>query len=149
MTGFPTRALARPVSSRSGNPFAGALTARTEPVPLDADLLDPLGNLRQVCGQLTLLEDHLNIPSKRCSDCTMKHLLRIEALLVEALDLSPDPETAARVYAGLEFVRAMAGAWVDGADPTWVAAQLRTLRKAWMPICFTTGLPHLQAGTSP
>ena len=127
--------------SRAHNPFAGSADAPVSPVPLDEDLLDPLGNLRQVCQQLTLLEDHLNIPSKRCPDCVMKHFLRIEALLVEALDLNPDPETAFRVWEGLRFVRALAGAWTDGESPTKVAAGLRELRKAWMPVCFAVGLP--------
>lgn len=33
-------------------------------------IMSPLFNLREVCKHLTLLEDHLNQPRKRCPDCT-------------------------------------------------------------------------------
>lgn len=107
---------------------------------LDPALLEPRGNMRQVCGQLTLLEDHLNHPWRRCPDCIQKHFLKIEALTEEALDLNPDPETAHQLWAGLLATRMAAAEWVDGAPPEEIATILRALRKAWMPLCFDVGL---------
>ena len=50
-------------------------------------IMHPLYNLREVCKQTALLEDHLNNERKRCQDCIRKHFLTIEALLEEAISL--------------------------------------------------------------
>jgi hypothetical protein len=44
-------------------------------------------NVREICKQIILLEDHLTHPSKRCMDCCIKHFLTIEAFAEELLTL--------------------------------------------------------------
>jgi hypothetical protein len=43
-------------------------------------VLDPRFNMREICKQSVLLEDHLFQKEKRCHDCICKHFLTIEAL---------------------------------------------------------------------
>ncbi len=50
-------------------------------------VLDPMYNMREMCKQLILLEDHLFQKEKRCHDCICKHFLTIEALAEEAITL--------------------------------------------------------------
>ena len=50
-------------------------------------VMNPLFNLREICKQSALLEDHLNNPRKRCPDCIRKHFLTIEAFYEEAVSL--------------------------------------------------------------
>ena len=59
----------------------------------DMDLLpimNPLFNMREICKQMVLLEDHLNNIRKRCHDCIRKHFLTIEAFFEEAISLDKD-----------------------------------------------------------
>lgn len=53
-------------------------------------VLDPLYNMREICKQSILLEDHLFQPQKRCHDCICKHFLTIEALAEEAITLDKE-----------------------------------------------------------
>ena len=57
-------------------------------------IMSPLFNLREICKQMSLLEDHLNNVRKRCPDCIRKHFLTIEALFEEAVSLDKDQEYA-------------------------------------------------------
>lgn len=50
-------------------------------------ILDPLFNLREVCKQMILLEDHLFQKKRRCRDCIRKHTMAIEGFLEEAITL--------------------------------------------------------------
>jgi hypothetical protein len=50
-------------------------------------ILEPLFNLREVCKQMILLEDHLFQPKRRCEDCIKKHSLATEGFLEEAITL--------------------------------------------------------------
>lgn len=66
--------------SKDGTPLCGS--------GKDLDpILDPLFNLREVCKQMILLEDHLFQPKRRCEDCIKKHSLAIEGFLEEAITL--------------------------------------------------------------
>lgn len=51
-------------------------------------VFDPVYNLREIAKQCVLLEDHLMISAKFCSDCCVKHLLNIVGLAEEALGLA-------------------------------------------------------------
>jgi hypothetical protein len=44
-------------------------------------------NLREICKQSILLEDHLSQKDKRCLDCIVKHFLALEGLSEEAITL--------------------------------------------------------------
>jgi hypothetical protein len=64
------------------------------PIPGQNDSLLPVldcrFNLREICKQSILLEDHLSHDKKRCYDCCIKHFLAIEGLSEEAVTLDKD-----------------------------------------------------------
>lgn len=64
---------------------AGSVTSVTGDKLLP--VMDPCFNMREVCKQSILLEDHLNSQGKDCNDCIRKHFLNIEALCEEAVAL--------------------------------------------------------------
>lgn len=77
-----------PRSSREGftldpQPSTIAGQDQTKLLPV----MDPEFNMREICKQCILLEDHLCHNEKRCFDCCVKHFLTIEALAEEALTL--------------------------------------------------------------
>lgn len=96
-------------------------------------IFDPAYNVREVCKQLTLLEDHLLHPQKRCPDCIRKHLLTAEALAEEAVTLDVD-----RMYPSLvglaEKIRVLWRAVHGGMDLSDVSLAARMLRKNLVPI---------------
>jgi hypothetical protein len=53
-------------------------------------LMDPAYNVKEVCKQSVLLEEHLSNPKKRCSDCITKHFLLITGYIEEAVQLAGD-----------------------------------------------------------
>lgn len=71
--------------SKDGKPLCGS-NKDLDPI------LDPLFNLREVCKQMILLEDHLFQPKRRCEDCIKKHSLAIEGFLEEAITLDTKAE---------------------------------------------------------
>jgi hypothetical protein len=105
-------------------------------------ILHPLFNLREICKQLTLLEDHLNQPQKRCSDCIRKHFLTIEAFFEEAVSLGkPNAMLGSMPLANFcqmqaDVIRGLSEQWVDGTPEEEIAAALRPIRKGLMPYCF-------------
>lgn len=106
---------------------------------LAADLLPimhPLYNLREVCKQSALLEDHLNNERKRCEDCIRKHFLTIEALFEEALSLDSKQKWADQIEGKADLVRTLQVEWIDGKDPLEIAQGLRSIRKDFAPLCF-------------
>jgi hypothetical protein len=70
-------------SSGSGGNDSATCKSCTDLLPV----LDPMYNMREICKQLILLEDHLFQKEKRCHDCICKHFLTIEALAEEAITL--------------------------------------------------------------
>ncbi len=110
------------------------LTRRTA-----ADLLPimhPLYNMREVCKQSALLEDHLNNERKRCVDCIRKHFLTIEALLEEALSLDSKQKWFDLLEGKAEQVRKLQEQWIDDGDMPEIAQGLRAMRKDFAPVCF-------------
>lgn len=116
-----------------------------------ADLLPimhPLFNLREACKHLTLLEDHLNQPRKRCPDCIRKHFLTLEALFEEGVSLADGHPAVLFQPAGKDVpldvlchffaqtIRDESARWLDEVPPKEIAAKLRQVRKAITPICF-------------
>lgn len=111
-------------------------------------IMSPLFNLREVCKHLTLLEDHLNQPRKRCPDCIRKHFLTLEALFEEGVSLDDGkpavmfPPAGGEVSLGVvcqfgaQIMRDQAEKWLDGATPEEVAVSLRLIRKEITPLCF-------------
>ena len=85
------RSQALPEMATAG--LAGPLLADT-PSPIRHDIRDPALDLRDAVKELLLLEDHLAFPNRRCPDCIRKHLLKVEALAEEAVQLDVRNEWA-------------------------------------------------------
>lgn len=96
----------------------------------------PLFNLREICKQMVLLEDHLLQERKRCEDCTRKHFLTLEALAEEAGSLDETQKWVALYRALPDQFRALSEQWLDGVDPLQLAQALRRIRKELLPVCF-------------
>lgn len=103
-------------------------------------VFEPEHNMREVCKQLCLLEDHLNQREKRCDDCIRKHFLTIEALLEEGIGLDKTGEFKAALEKGLALVMESQRSWSAGEPEAQIAQRLRVLRKAWSERCFTASL---------
>ena len=101
-------------------------------------IMSPLYNMREICKQVALLEDHLNQPRKRCPDCIRKHFLTIEALFEEAISLDKKFEYDEYLDGKAEMCRLMQEEWLDGGDEQELAQKMRVMRKEFAPICFDT-----------
>lgn len=96
-------------------------------------VLDCRFNLREICKQSILLEDHLSHDKKRCTDCCIKHFLALEGLCEEAVTL--DKENQHKDLQGLaEKIRKIQKTWYE--DPSGNSHQcsqeLRKIRKEFM-----------------
>ena len=98
--------------------------------------MHPLYNLREICKQCALLEDHLNNKRKRCEDCIRKHFLTIEALFEEAISLDNERKWTDLTDGKADLVRVLQERWLDGEEPCEIAQDLRSLRKGFAPECF-------------
>jgi len=106
-------------------------------------IMNPLYNLREICKQVALLEEHLNQPRKRCPDCIRKHFLTIEALFEEAISLDKENKYGEHLDGKAQDMRDLQGAWLDSKDTDqahevylMIAQALRQVRKGFAPICF-------------
>ena len=106
-------------------------------------IMSPLYNLREICKQIILLEDHLNHPRKRCPDCIRKHFLTIEALFEEAVSLDRDLKYVDVLDDKAEEIRKLQTVWLDTKDSQHshrfyliIAQALRVLRKSLAGHCF-------------
>lgn len=90
-----------------------------------ANLSDPMYNLKEVCKQLLLLEDHLTHPEKMCPDCIRKHTLLAEALAEEAISLGAEGDA-------LQHARLVAAIMKKPLDPKVI----RGLRKRLVAFCY-------------
>lgn len=99
-------------------------------------VLDSRFNLREICKQCILLEDHLTHEEKRCRDCCIKHFLALEALCEEAVTL--DNTNAMNINMLPQQIRHIQKKWHE--DPHQNAHQcaqlLRELRKNYMENTF-------------
>ena len=106
-------------------------------------VMNPLFNLREICKQSALLEDHLNNPRKRCPDCIRKIFLTIEALYEEAISLDKKFEYDEYLDGKAQMMRDLQGDWLDAKDTKkyhsaceTISQSLRKVRKEYAPICF-------------
>ena len=96
-------------------------------------VMDPQFNLREICKQMTLLEDHLIQPRKRCNDCITKHFLMIEGLYEEAASLDSLGKWTSQIEGKADLMRQLLSKVLDGDAYLEAAKALRELRKALMP----------------
>lgn len=94
-------------------------------------IMDPKFNLREICKQCILLEDHLSHNEKRCFDCCVKHFLTIEALAEEAITLDSSSQNETKIQQLPSRVRNLQSKWHK--DPNKhsheVSQELRKIRK--------------------
>ena len=95
-------------------------------------VLDPCFNMREICKQSILLEDHLFQNEKRCEDCIKKHFLTIEGLAEEAITLDKENKYNFSKLELPERVRLLEREFLDKKDPESIAQQLRQIRKPLM-----------------
>lgn len=107
-------------------------------------VLDANFNMREICKQCILLEDHLSHVEKRCPDCCIKHFLALEALSEEAIQLDKEQKLDVNVKDLPTKIRGIQKKWYQ--NPTHNATQcsqdLRKIRKLLMensfPVVFNT-----------
>lgn len=101
-------------------------------------VLDANYNMREICKQCILLEDHLSHVEKRCPDCCIKHFLALEALSEEAIQLDKEEKLDANIKDLPTKIRGIQKKWYQ--NPTHNATQcsqdLRKIRKLLMENSF-------------
>lgn len=102
-------------------------------------VMDPTFNMREICKQSILLEDHLSQTEKRCYDCCIKHFLTIEALAEEAITLDVNQKHKDKLQDLPARVRKLQKMWHEDPDSHShkVSQQLRLLRKDFQMDSFT------------
>jgi hypothetical protein len=95
-------------------------------------ITNPLFNMREVCKQCILLEDHLFQTKKRCEDCIKKHCLTIEGLAEEAITLDKENKYALDKLGLPDKFREIQKCYIKGEDPITLAQKIRQLRKPLM-----------------
>jgi hypothetical protein len=107
--------------------------------PMNNELLpvmDPLFNLREICKQSILLEDHLTHDDKRCNDCCTKHFLTLEALAEEAMTLDKSGQYKQEIGNLAPLIRQLQKEWIKNSDHHEISQKLREIRKKYQQQCF-------------
>ena len=100
-------------------------------------VMDPSFNLREICKQCVLLEDHLTHDDKRCTDCCTKHFLTLEALAEEALTLDKNGKLRDDARQLPKKIRQLQIFWMDNPDKCHeISQQLREIRKLYQQDSF-------------
>lgn len=101
-------------------------------------VLDCHFNLREICKQSILLEEHLTQPEKRCTDCCIKHFLALEGLSEEAISLDKEQKGPPIMKDLPTLIRSIQKHWYTNPDKNAhsCSQQLRSIRKSLMESCF-------------
>lgn len=101
-------------------------------------VLDCRFNMREICKQCILLEDHLSHDSKRCHDCCIKHFLALEGLSEEAITLDKQGSFSQSLHGIPEKIRYIQRLWYTDPDGNSHEASqmLREIRKQFMQNTF-------------
>jgi hypothetical protein len=102
-------------------------------------VLEPRFNMREICKQSILLEDHLFQKEKRCHDCICKHFLTIEGLAEEAITLDKEHKHPDLIDLP-QKIRVIEKNYIknhtDPKQPAITGQELREIRKGYMQQCF-------------
>jgi hypothetical protein len=99
--------------------------------------MDPSFNLREICKQCVLLEDHLTHDDKRCTDCCTKHFLTLEALAEEALTLDKNGKLRDDARQLPKKIRELQMFWIENPDKCHeISQKLREIRKLYQQDTF-------------
>lgn len=93
-------------------------------------------NLREVAKQMLLVEDHLSIPDKTCTDCIQKHLLLIEAYAEEAITLGGTDSELRMVHGLVSLAKYWMGLFNKGYNYPKLSQQIRRERKKLVEIAY-------------
>ena len=109
-----------------------------EPVQQLLPVLDANYNMREICKQCILLEDHLSHIEKRCPDCCIKHFLALEALSEEAIQLDKEQKLDANIKDLPTKFRRIQKKWYENPshNATQCSQDLRKIRKLLMENSF-------------
>lgn len=101
-------------------------------------VLDCRFNMREICKQCILLEDHLSHEKKRCMDCCIKHFLALEGLSEEAITLDKAGDYKKLLQELPDKIREIQKLWFTGPDVNahQASQKLREIRKEMMPLVF-------------
>ena len=102
-------------------------------------VLEPRFNMREICKQSILLEDHLFQKEKRCHDCICKHFLTIEGLAEEAITLDKEhkhPDLVDLPQKIRVIEKNYLNNYTDPKQPAITGQELREIRKGYMQQCF-------------
>lgn len=101
-------------------------------------VLDCRFNMREICKQCILLEDHLSHHSKRCHDCCIKHFLALEGLSEEAITLDKQGSYSKSLHGIPEKIRSIQKLWYTNPQENAHEAsqKLREIRKEFMQDTF-------------
>jgi hypothetical protein len=100
-------------------------------------VLEPEFNLREICKQCILLEDHLSHVEKQCKDCIVKHFLALEGLSEEAVTLDNTNKNPCNIKNLAQKIRNLQKFWYENPEKTHQCSQqLRLIRKSMMEECF-------------
>jgi len=99
-----------------------------------ANISDPAFNMREVCKQALLLEDHLVQKEKRCRDCICKHFLLCISLTEEAVWLAGDKVREYPLLAEcVSFFNKLFDDWLNNQENDKkmleIASSIRAMRK--------------------
>ena len=98
-------------------------------------ILEPTYNMREICKNMLLLEDHLFQREKRCKQCIKKHFLLIEAFSEEMITLDIDKNYTS-YYDLPNKIRQIERNFLNGDTMEDIAQQLRIIRKDLIKQCF-------------
>ena len=99
-------------------------------------IMDAKFNLREICKNCLLLEDHLISPRKRCQDCIRKHFLIIEGLGDEARTLDKGGVYKQDLDKVSSVIYKLQKDYIGGRDMGLIGQDLRQVRKGLVPKCY-------------
>jgi len=119
-------------------------------------------NIREICKQCTLIEDHMTHTKKRCNDCITKHFLYIEGLAEEAVTLDSTGEMTKdpTLHQLPDAFRKLASQWIQIQHSTIpehekhqhyikIVQEIRAIRKYYQQEYFSIGLYDGITSTNP
>ena len=127
-----------PQTPRSTIPSSSGLRPNHKESESLLPVLDCRFNMREICKQSILLEDHLSQENKRCHDCCIKHFLAIEGLSEEAITLDKEGKYTKILKNIPDKIRGIQKLWYTSPDINAHEAsqRLREIRKEFQQKVF-------------
>jgi len=104
------------------------------------DIFNPQHNLKEICKEFSVLEDHLQLPGQRCPDCIRKHLLKCEKFAEEGIGLDKTGEYLHILRPLPDQIRQIQEDFENGVSDHKIGQAVRVIRKKLVPISFSANL---------